>query len=277
MRNLETDIRHLLDNPALFQQLTEEDLAIYGKPDLCLLMPSLIEDADCNLKRQNWIDWRAAPYPAERHSEYMFNPERDMGGNGPRILLSAIMAAPSNMESYLAGIHKDKRYTIRGRKAENRGYIAKDIAPAEFSSDIFDIIHSTDERQGRQIAAMFANRPRDWHFPEYSGFNHPEYEDICLGVFHPDGKLVAYLLGKRVGHHIQYDEIMGHAEHISSDVMHLLHFSFLTICSEQEVIPTCLNYGPWYSGENPYSPLGGLNAWKRRVGFRPAYLILASS
>ncbi len=277
MENLQTAIQPLLANPKLFQQLTEEDIAIYGKPALSFLIPPITDDDDCNQKRQNWIDWRAAPYLAERHSEYMFNPQSDMSGEGPRILLSAVMTTPTNMDEYLATIHKDKRYTIRGRKAENRGYSVKCFAPAEFSSDIYDIIHSSTERQGRQIAAMFADRARDWHFPEYSGFKHPEYQDICLGVFDPEGRLVAYLLGKRVGHHIQYDEIMGHAEHIGSDVMHLLHFSFLKFCSEQEVVPTCLNYGPWYSGENPYSPLGGLNAWKRRVGFQPAYLILASS
>jgi len=267
---------HLAD-PDRFQQLTDEDKAQYGSPGLEMLAPPLTGDADCDRKRGNWIDWRAAPYSAKRHSEYLFEPEKDLGGQHARILISAVMPTPVDMDAYLAGIHRDRRYTVRGKKAENRGYRARGIAPAEHGDEIYEIIHSSKDRQGRPIAEMFDARPRTWRFPDYMAFSHPEYRDICVGVFDPEGVLVAYLLGKRVGHHVQYDEIMGHAEHVGNDVMYLLHFYFLQQCAEQEVVPVCLNYGPWYSGENPYSAMGGLNHWKRRIGFRPAYLILASS
>ena len=81
----------------------------------------------------------------------------------------------------------------------------------------------------------------------------------------------------RVGDHVQYDEIMGHADHLGNDVMYLLHYAFVQLCVENAAPPRCLNYGSWYSGANPFSPQGGLNRWKRKVNFKPAYLILASS
>lgn len=270
-------LQSLLSQPKRFQPLTEDDGRLYGAADLIMLDPPRTGDALCDQKRRNWIDWRAAPYQVKRHSEYLFDPTRDLAEGAPRLLLSAVMPAPLDSTQYLASIRGDKRYTVCGRKAESRGYVPRVIAPAEHAHDIWDIIHSSTERQGREIAPMFADRPRDWSFPEYRNFAHPEYQDICAGVFSSENRLVAYLLGKRVGHHVQYDEIMGHADHVGSDVMYLLHYYFLLLCSALGNVPQCLNYGPWYSGENPYSAIGGLNAWKRRIGFRPAYLILASS
>src|SRR5262245_36364629 len=124
---------------------------------------------------------------------------------------------------------------------------------------------------------MFLDRARNHDFPDYIEYGDPNYNDICCGAFAPDGTLAAYLLGKRVGEHVQYDEIMGHAAHIANDVMYLLHFEFLRLCMQSPAPPQCLNYGSWYSGANPFSAEGGLNRWKRKVNFKPAYLILASS
>jgi hypothetical protein len=265
-----------LADPKAFQPLTDFDRERYGTPELVWLAAPVTEDPSCEEKRRHWIEWRAAPYPAARHSEYLAHPAIDNEAAAPpRILLSAILRPPRDLDSYFQSAPKDRRYTLRGTKATNRGYIARPFRPAEHAAAIWDIVHSSTERQGRPIAEMFRERPKDWPFPSYADFTHPEYRDICVGVFLGD-TLVAYLLGKRVGSHVQYDEILGHAEHVANDIMYLLHHAFLAACLAEDVVPACLNYGPWYSGRQPYDPHGGLNAWKRRIGFRPGYLILAS-
>ena len=262
--------------PANFQRLAAEDEVIYGTPAFIYLAPPDVDDPLCVKKKSDWIAWRGAPYEAERHSEYLYIPERD-ADKGPKILVSAVMPAPSNIEMYIQSISSKRRYDIQGKKATKLGYTADVICPASRASEIWGIIHSCSSRQGRQIAPLYLNRPPDHDFSSYKPYNNPHYDDICCGVFSPSGQLAAYLLGKRVGHHVQYDEIMGHAEHLHNDVMYLLHIKFLEICSQLPVPPRCLNYGPWYSGVNPFSKEGGLNRWKRKAKFKPAYLILASS
>lgn len=262
--------------PETFQRLTAEDQAIYGEPVMVQLPLPPPKNPACQTKLQNWLDWRGAPYPAERHSEYLHRPDIDDEG-GPKILISAIMPPPASFEAYLAAISPDRRYDVRGRKAANRGYTARAIKPQQESRGIWEIIHSSDQRQGRPIAPMFGDRPPDYEFPSYINYEDPTYTDICCGVFAPDGGLAAYLLGKRIGDHVQYDEIMGHADHIAGDVMYLLHFAFLQLCMAAESPPQCLNYGSWYSGVNAFSAEGGLNRWKRKVNFKPAYLIAACS
>lgn len=262
--------------PPTFQSFIEEDVQQYGSPDLLELTPPAPRDERCREKLANWLEWRASPYPADRHSEYLFKPEVDAAG-GPKILISAVMPTPASMEEYISSISAKRRYDVRGKKALKQGYTTRPIDPREEAGSIWRVIHSSDERQGRPISPMFGDRRPDHDFPSYVPTGDPWFDDICCGVFASDGALAAYLLGKRVGEHVQYDEIMGHADHLQHDVMYLLHFAFLEMCTENEHPPQCLNYGSWYSGTDPFSVEGGLNRWKRKVKFKPAYLILASS
>lgn len=266
----------LMQIPPTFQQLTDDVRAIYGEPELVYLRPPKPSNDTCREKLANWLKWRAAPYPASRHSEYLYKPDDD-GETGPEILLSAVMPTPSSMTAYLEGVSRKRRYDVRARKALKHGYSARVIQPGEESRGIWEIVHSTEQRQGRPIVAMFGDRPPDYDFSAHQPTEDVAFDDICCGVFAPEGNLAAYLIGKRLGDHVQYEEIMGHAEHIQYDVMYLLHYSFLEMCVANELPPQCLNYGSWYSGTDPFSPTGGLNRWKRKVKFRPAYLILASS
>lgn len=265
-----------LTDAARFQQLTEHDLETNGAADQISLDPPATICAVGEERCKNWLEWRAAPYPADRHSEYLFRSDLDQV-TGPRILLSAVMNPPKSIEEYLAGYSKKRRIVVSGRRAHNNGYISRPIDPIIEAGGIWEIIHSSESRQGRKIASMYDERPKNYGFPNHTFCEDPNYNSVCSGVFSKSGELVAYLLGSRVGNHVQYDEIMGHHDHFRFDVMYFLHIQFLRQCLEQEVVPQCLNYGPWYSGENPFSPTGGLNFWKRRVGFRPAYLIAASS
>lgn len=268
----------LLPDKTRFQQLINEDCELFGKPGLFFIDPPESNDAQSNKKLADWVAWRAAPYPVTRHSEYLFKYSNDFIGKGPRILVSAILnlAEYNNPEEYVQQFNAKQRYNITGRKAQNLGYIAKTIIPQDHSEDIFNIIHSTQNRQGRPVASLYLNRPIDYNFPDYIDYQDANYKDICAGVFSNNGQMVAYLLGKRVGDHVQYDEIMGHNDHVVNHVMFYLHYYFIQICFEQEIIPRCLNYGPWYSGADPYDIKKGLNYWKRKNRFQPAYLITAS-
>lgn len=275
---LQNTLAGLLRDTKRFQQLTGEDRAEYGAPELCRLDPPETDDPVAQEKRRRWLEWRAAPYPAERHSEYLFRVPGDLKEEAPRILISAVLDPGLGIDAYMEGLDKKRRYQIEGRKPRNLGYSTAPINhPREHAGAIYAIIHSSTQRQGRAIAPMFDQRAVDHDFADYDLCSDANYRDICTGVFAPDGTLAAYLLGKRVGDHVQYDEIMGHADHLPNDVMYLLHFSFLRQCLEQESVPRCLNYGPWYSGQDPYSARSGLNFWKRKTRFRPAYLITASS
>lgn len=276
LEDLIKKVTPLLSDSQKFQQLTQEDKEIYGTPELIVLSISKPTNPDCALKLKNWLDWRAAPYKAERHSEYLFLSDSDFNNSAPRILVSAILKIPNDIEVYLRQFNNKQRYRITGQKALNMGYTSQIIKPQEYTKEIWEIIHSCKERQGRPIAKMFLERDKDHKFSEYKNYIDPLYQDICVGVFSPEGQLIAYLLGKRVGEHIQYDEIMGHYAHLKNNVMFLLHYSFLRNCLLQEKVPTCLNYSQWYSGTNPYSIKGGLNFWKRKTRFQPAYLIAVS-
>jgi len=253
------------------QQLTTADSATYSADRIFLNHPPTIDPAS-KVKADNWISWRAASYPAKRHSEYLCIMPGDLK-KSPKILLSAVLDISNGLDDYLSRFDSKQRYDIMGKKAKARGYTARSIVPREHSAEIHAIIHSSDSRQGRDIAPLFNERPADYPFTEYEGYTDANYQDICVGVFSASGDMVAYLLGKRVGHHVQYDEIMGHAEHLDNRIMFLLHYAFLESCVSQDTIPNCLNYGAWYSGANPFDPNGGLNFWKRKTRFTPAYLI----
>ncbi len=270
------EICDLAKDPEKFQQLTDEDRAEYQQPLVITLRAPSTPDINCQEKRQSWINWRGAPYPADRHSEYMFKPS-DINQPHPKILLSAVLNISGGIDEYMSHFNKKQRYAITGKKAVNDGYTAKAITPQTHAKEIFNIIHSNQSRQGRALAKLYANRPESYDFPAYVQYSDIHYRDVCVGVFNQDNILVAYLLGKRVGDHIQYDEIMGHDEHLNNQVMYLLHYYFLTQISLLKPVPTCLNYGPWYSGINPFSKNGGLNFWKRKYRFQPAYLIDVSS
>jgi hypothetical protein len=273
---IKTKISHLLTDKKRFQQLTSDDFDVYGTPEIIELTPPKSNDPKCSKRIEKWIDWRAAPYPAKRHSEYLFLPDKDLTGDAPRILISAVLRPPQSIDDYLAQYSKKRRLTVSGRRAQNNGYYARSIKPNKEAKGIWDIIHSSDSRQGRGIAPMFADRSPDYEFSNYEQSNDANYQSICTGVFSDKDQLVAYLLGYRIGDHVQYDEIMGHHDHFQFGIMYFLHLNFLKQCLEQEIVPQCLNYGPWYSGADPYSPTKGLNYWKRRTGFKPAYLIAAS-
>ncbi len=257
------------------QRLTSEDTLNYGSPNVMFLKPSHTLCDVAATKRQEWFEWRGASYPANRSAEYLhIYSDTDHHETETKVLLSAVLSPAVALE-YINNCAPSKtRYQLKGSKALNLGYFTRRLKhPSLFSKEIFAIVHSSKTRQGRSIAPMFDSRQASDVFARCGYSVDPNYNDIYMGVFTPSNELVGYIIGRRVGEHIQYDEIMGHNDYLNNRIMYLLHYDFLCECLKQEKVPTCLNYGPWYSGTNPFSHEGGLNRWKRRYGFQPAYLV----
>lgn len=252
-----------------FQKLIEEDKNIYNQPADLYINPQVSNDPLSENKRQKWIELMGAPYKDTRHSEYICFKNRNIKKN---ILISAVLILPFDLDQFFKKMRSDTRINLKGNSAKNKGYYVKDILPDNFSENIFEIIHSTNERQNRKISKHILDRPLNYKFERYKDFQDKNYQDICLGVFDNLNILRGYLLGFRVGDHVFYDEIMGHSLYLKDNIMHLLHYFFVKRCLELEIIPKYLNYGPWYSGNNPFDINSGLNLWKRKLGFQPAYL-----
>lgn len=257
------------------QDPTEEDRERYGTPPTLVLRPRPPRTDRAALKLRTWVELRAAPYPAERHSEYMAFAHD--GDDAPRTLLSAVLETPTDIEAYDAARPHRHRAELRGNRARRRGYSGRRIDPAAFAGQIHEIVHSSPTRQGRGITERFATRPPDHDFSEFAPTGDPAYDDLCVGVFDRENALAAYLLGRRVDEHVQYEEIMGHADALGDGVMWLLHRVFLEHAAASDPRPRWLHYGSWYSGASPYAPDRGLNLWKRKAGFWPAYLQLGAS
>lgn len=257
------------------QQLTDADTLLYEAAKPLFLMPPPTSCRAAIKKQQNWFKWRGASYAADRRAHYLhIHNSSEAVMENHKVLISAVLEPSSAFEYISKYASKKLRYQLKGAKATNLGYYTKSLShPKHYSQEIYNVIHSSDKRQGRSIAPMFALRESSCNFENCLEVSDHNYQDINLGVFSKNDELVGYILGRRVGDHIQYDEIMGHDDHLGNHIMYLLHFEFLRECLKQKKAPTCLNYGPWYSGINPFSPDGGLNRWKRRYGFRPAYLV----
>jgi len=267
-----------LHDSGRFQQLTSRDAELFGRPEIVRLDVPTTDDPIASVKRERWFTLRGAPQPAERHSEYLYIRPGDDDGDHPRILISAVLdVSEGSIEDYLSRLPGRHRHYVSALSPREHGYTTTRIDPADYAAEIAAIIRSSDRRQGRQIAEPYRSRPEDYDFPDYGPNCDPRFRDLCFGVLSPQGRLVAYLLGKRIGDHVYYDEIMGHADALPNGVMYLLHRAFLEGCLAEDVIPRCLHYGPWYSGAEPFDHTKGLNLWKRRTGFRPAYLTAAYS
>jgi len=253
-----------------FQKFVEEDVQVYNQPIDLNINPPFSNDPLSENKRQKWIQLMGAPFQDKRHSEYVCFKNKDIKKN---ILISAVLVLPFNLDQFFKKMRSDSRSNLKGNAAKNKGYFVKHILPNDYAADIYEIIHSCDKRQNRKISKHILDRPSNYKFEKYKDFKDKNFQDICLGVFDQLKILRGYILGFRVGDHVFYDEIMGHALFLKDNIMHFLHYYFVRSCLQLEIVPKYLNYGPWYSGNNPFDISSGLNLWKRKLGFRPAYLI----
>jgi hypothetical protein len=128
-----------------------------------------------------------------------------------------------------------------------------------YADDIYEINVSAPERQGRPMSPGYHERPS----------SAPDSMPLCplhgvhaYGVFAPDGPLVAYVWIYRSADLALVSSILGHADHLTNDVMYELFEAALS--GEIEAGEGVVTYNRADSGTD------GLRFFKERLGFSGA-------
>lgn len=144
----------------------------------------------------------------------------------------------------------------RAARAERLGYRAEIINRSQFVDDIYAINLSAPERQGRPMGPGYQDKP-----------TYGSDEMLCIrhhvatyGVLDSSDKLVAYLWLYRSGDLAMVSSILGHADHLTNNVMYLL---FEEMLRWQFMLGGTVFYNLHNSGTD------GLRFYKERVGLKP--------
>lgn len=176
------------------------------------------------------------------------------------------------------------------RKAAALGYYCKPFSWRQHVPDVAEINHSKEQRSGGPMRADYlksidelggapqAAIPLTWPSCSYHWgivfgvFLH--VEGYCQGAVCTNEQLVGYISLRRYGNVVLYSQILGHGDHLSKNIMPLLHFETVRWLLQADNTFAkglrYLMYGGWESGGEE------LRQWKRRVGFLP-YFAIASS
>lgn len=143
----------------------------------------------------------------------------------------------------------------RADRARRRGYTFGPIVRHERALEIQKINLSAPERQGKPMSAAYLQPVSTTPLPVYPC---PRHGVHTYGVEDRDGTLVAYSWIYRSGDLALVSSILGHAAHLTSEVMYLLVQGIVA-----EETDGFLVYNRWDSGTD------GLRFFKERLGFRP--------
>jgi hypothetical protein len=158
----------------------------------------------------------------------------------------------TDVDAYLAE-HRTARK--RAQRSRNLGYTFRRIERCDHVDAIYAINTSMPERQGRPMSATYRERPAFEPLPFYPC---PRHRIDTWGVFAGD-VLVAYLVLYLSGELVLVSQILGHADHLASDVMYLLVVEAL----QRLPLPATVFYNRHDSGTQ------GLRYFKARLGFAP--------
>lgn len=156
-------------------------------------------------------------------------------------------------------------------RSVSRAYTFDEFAWQSRINDIVEINHSSPQRQGRTMSASYQRTAEDFgHQDDTATITEPtcsQHWRKTVGVFDRWDTLVAYISLIRSDNIALYGMILGHADHLSSGVMHRMHSECLILlqgCGVEAIM-----YAGWKDG----GP--GLQSWKRRLGFEPVRLVEA--
>lgn len=145
----------------------------------------------------------------------------------------------------------------RAWRAERLGYGFTIVDRRLYEQDIFKINTSAPERQGRPMSSGY-RQPVRYSPNELLTHGCDRHGIHTYGVLADDGRLVAYTWVYRVGELVMLSQILGHHDHLPSDIMYLLVRG--TIGLQLELGPGTLFYNRHDSGTD------GLRFFKERVG-----------
>lgn len=174
------------------------------------------------------------------------------------------------------------------KKAERQGFVCKPFFHDLFIPDIVAINHSKKERCGRQMSEPYRRSVEEMggsptRYQEVRPPDCPVHYDYWWGVFASepgyqqgevttDERLVAYIRLRRNGNYALYGQILGHGDYLKYGIMFFLHFSIVRwILARKDPCTVGLEnliYAGFYQGKE------GLQLWKKKMLFEPAYLIL---
>ena len=158
------------------------------------------------------------------------------------------------LEDYDVWLSEHRTARKRAARAHRLGYRFDRIERANHEDAIYRINTSKEKRQGRPMTAAYQERQTFNPLPVYRCDRH---RVDTYGILH--GELVAYLVLYRSGDLLLVSQILGHADHLESDVMYLMMVEAFGGAS----LPATVFYNRWDSGTD------GLRYFKSKLGFGP--------
>lgn len=176
------------------------------------------------------------------------------------------------------------------RRAERRGYRYAMFEPRRWVEGIERINKSKSVRSGGRMKLAYQRSASEileelntdesaqpnacpLHFDHWVGaFKEVGATGVQTANAEGESQLCAYLRVRRFGDYAIFGQILGDRTALPDGVMNFLHVSFIRDVlgadqSRWEAV-RCIVYGTWSSGG------AGLQRWKERVGFAPAYVVI---
>jgi hypothetical protein len=216
------------------------------------------------------------------------------GAPSPKQMCAAVIDLRGfDYEMYMAAVNQiHKGAALRqSRKADRAGLYSKRFEWRTFIPDIVEINQSKEVRSGGPMKEAYRRGIDEMggpptRFEEPGAPACPVHCRHVWGIFeerpgHLQGevvtgeKLVGYIKVKRQGNLAIYTSILGHGDYLDKGIMYRLHYSVMEwIGGEQSSELSGLDflmYGATDSGGT------GLQMWKKRCLFDPAYLVMESA
>lgn len=210
---------------------------------------------------------------------------RYVGEGGPfpgQIVAAWIDLRGFDYARYCRGVRADAMR--QARKAERAGYGCRLFDPREEIPGIVAVNLSLDQRCGKPMTEPYrrgvAEMRRDAETAvEFQPPVCARHYDLWWGVFAPPTQgaegpfLVGYIRLRRNGNYALVAQLLGHGDHLAHGIMSLLHIRVMAWIGERVAAETQglehLIYAGYYSGRS------GLQLWKKRFGYMPAYLVVS--
>lgn len=210
-------------------------------------------------------------------------------GREPRLLPALLpLMQFVDGEAFLRTLSKSVRSDERA--ARNHQLSCRFFEPRNHSQDLYEIVRSRPERQGRPMReAVLENfqsigHPSEGHVA-LTPIHDPQNFHRWIGVFQPleghrqgnvqtNERLLGFILLNRKSELAFYTTIMGHGDYLKWGIMFALHLHIMKWLLSREEEATrgiqFLMYSAWQDGQS------GLRRWKERAGFAP-FLLHATS
>jgi len=190
----------------------------------------------------------------------------------PRIVAAVIDCRQSFQPLHDEIKKRHKGNFLREAKKASHKYSVATFKPSDLADRIEEINKSRPVRCG-------ATMPPDYHrsadelriaYRNEPWCNCRDHGSVWWGVFAYDDAngLVGYINLKRYGDLALYSTILGYGDRMGDGIMPLLHLEIMQdslLLGDNGI--NLLMYAGWYDGIGK-----GLNLWKRKAGFSPAWL-----